>query len=1063
MGDIMRPVSFGELINRVIGEYKNHDSIFSLSKEQFFVDKREKSGSVFNQSCSTYVGPAAGPHTQLTQNIVTSYLAGSRFIELKTVQILDRLEVAKPCIDARDEGYNVEWSTEYTLEKAWDEYAKAWILCHLIESLFNDGKVTEPTFIFNMSVGYDLDGIKTERMQTFIDSMLDASKDARFKEYLEELNALIKDGDLLAGTSFAGLEEKLVDNLTNSISNKICESVTISTMHGCPPKEIEAICNYMLKEKHIDTFVKLNPTLLGYDGVRSILDKLGYDYIHLSRDSFDHDLQYNDAISMLKRLIALAKKEGRGFGVKLTNTLGSVNDQGELPGDEMYMSGRALMPISVNVAAKLSTEFKGDLPVSYSGGANALTITDIFETGIRPITVATDMLHPGGYARMTQMANILDRSAAWDMKKIDVDKLNDLAKKCLESEYLEKAFRGTDQAKVYEDLPLTDCYIAPCIEACPIHQDIPDYVALMGEGRYADALAVIYLTNPLPYITGTICDHQCQLHCTRMDYEGSVKIREVKKQAVENGFADFKEMWVAPGEKSELKTAIIGAGPAGLSAAMFLARSGFQVTIFEKEATAGGVVKNVIPEFRIPEEAINSDVDFIKAHGVDIKFGVSKEETKIDVLKKAGFDYIFFAIGTEKDNPYSLKGGDSVVIEALPFLRAFRVGSDEATLGKHVVVLGAGNVAMDTARSAKRVSGVEDVTIVYRRSLVEMPCDKEEYKFALEDGIKFELLTNPSEYKDGKLTLVKMELGEPDESGRRRPVATDETKTILCDNIISAIASHVDEDDLNYYGLPVNERGKVVCDKETLESSIEDVYMIGDMESGPSTVVECIASARKAVDACVDKVLESMDDEDLDEEEFEHDGECECGCNDDDEINIEELTAEENKYFKQLNVRKSNITLEVDKDTKKFLENEAMRCNECSYLCNKCVEVCPNRANVAIDVRNTGVFEDPFQIVHLDAYCNECGNCATFCPYDQAPYKEKLTLFSRRDDFDNSTNPGFLVDGSDVLIRLEGKLYNCEMNGEGILEGEEGVSDEVAAIIEEIFLSYSYLLGDVDE
>ena len=140
-----------------------------------------------------------------------------------------------------------------------------------------------------------------------------------------------------------------------------------------------------------------------------------------------------------------------------------------------------------------------------------------------------------------------------------------------------------------------------------------------------------------------------------------------------------------------------------------------------------------------------------------------------------------------------------------------------------------------------------------------------------------------------------------------------------------------------------------------------------------------------------------------------------------------------------------------------------MRCNECSYLCNKCVEVCPNRANVAIDVRNTGVFEDPFQIVHLDAYCNECGNCATFCPYDQAPYKEKLTLFSRRDDFDNSTNPGFLVDGSDVLIRLEGKLYNCEMNGEGILEGEEGVSDEVAAIIEEIFLSYSYLLGDVDE
>jgi putative selenate reductase len=1064
MGDIMRPVPFGELINRVLGEYKNHGSIFSLDKEQFFADKREKKGNVFTQSCTTYVGPAAGPHTQLAQNIITSYLAGARFIELKTVQIMDQLEIAKPCIDARDEGYNVEWSTEYTLEKAWDEYAKAWILCHLVEALLNKGEVKEPSFIFNMSVGYNLEGIKTDRMQQFINSMMDANKDERFKEYLEELNSLLKDGDLLAGTDFAGLEEKLVDKLVNNISNKICQSVTISTMHGCPPKEIEAICNYMLTEKKIDTFVKLNPTLLGYDEVRRILDTLGYDYLHLSRDSFDHDLQYTDAVSMLHRLVDLAKKEGRGFGVKLTNTLGSVNDQGELPGDEMYMSGRALMPISVNVAAKLSTEFKGELPVSYSGGANALTISDIFETGIRPITVATDMLHPGGYGRMVQMANILDRSSAWDMKKIDVDKLNDLAKKCLESEYLEKAFRGTDRAKVYKNLPLTDCYVAPCVTACPIHQDIPDYVALMGEGRYADALAVIYLKNPLPYMTGTICDHQCQLHCTRMDYEGSVKIREIKKKAVENGFADFKEMWEAPGERSSLKAAIVGAGPAGLSAAMFLARSGFQVTVFEKEESAGGVVKNVVPEFRIPAEAVNSDFEFIKAHGVDFKFGSSKEDTKIEKLKSDGFDYIFFAIGSEKDNPYSLKGGDDIQREALPFLRAFRKNSDEAKLNKHVVVLGAGNVAMDTARAAKRLEGVEDVTIVYRRSLKEMPADKEEYEFALEEGVNFELLANPVEYKDGKLTLVRMELGAPDESGRRKPIPTDETFEIACDNIITAIASHVDEQDMNYYGIPVDERGKVLYNKETLESDVENVYVIGDMQSGPSTVVEAIASARLAVESCVDKVLEEMDDEEAEEGE-EHDESCECGCHDHDheDVDIEELTAQEDAYFKELKVKKSNITLSVDKDTKEFLETEAMRCNECSYFCNKCVEVCPNRANVAIDVRNTGVFEDPFQIVHLDAYCNECGNCGTFCPYNQAPYKEKLTLFSRRDDFDNSTNPGFFVNGSDVLIRLEGKLYNCEINGEGMLEGEEGVTDEVAAIIEEIFLSYSYLLGEVDQ
>lgn len=1060
MGDIMRPVPFGELVNRILGEYKNHKSIFSLDKEQFFVNRGKKQGKVFNQNCATYVGPAAGPHTQLAQNIITSYLAGARFIELKTVQIMDTLEIPKPCIDARDEGYNVEWSTEYTLEKAWDEYAKGWILCHFVEALFNKGEVKEPSFIFNMSVGYDLEGIKTERMQTFINSMMDATKDERFKEYLEELNSILKDGELFSGTPFAGLEENLVDKLVDNISPKICEQVTLSTMHGCPPKEIEAICSYLITEKKIDTFVKLNPTLLGYDKVRSILDNLGYDYLHLSKASFDNDLQYNDAVSMLHRLVDLAKKEERGFGVKLTNTLGSVNDQGELPGDEMYMSGRALMPLSINVAAKLSTEFDGELPVSYSGGANALTINDIFETGIRPITVATDLLHPGGYGRMLQMANILDRSSTWDMEKVDVEKLNKLAAKSLESEYLNKAFRGTDKVKVYEDLPLTDCYVAPCVEACPIHQDVPDYVALMGEGRYADALAVIYLKNPLPYITGIICDHQCQLHCTRMDYEGSVKIREIKKQAVENGFEEFKEMWEGPTQKSDIKAAIVGAGPAGLSAAMFLARSGFQVTVFEKEKKAGGVVMNVVPTFRIPEEAVDSDVEFIKAHGVEFKFEATKEETKIETLKKAGFDYIFFGLGTEKDNPYSLPGAEEgFVREALPFLRAYRRGSDEATLGKHVAVLGAGNVAIDTARAALRTEGVEDVTIVYRRSLVEMPADKEEYEAALEDGIKFELLADPVEYKNGKVTLVKMELGEEDASGRRRPIPTNKTFQIDCDNIITAIASHVDKDDINYYGLPVDERGKVIFDKETLESQIEDVYYIGDMTTGPSTIVKCIASARKAVEACIDKVLEDFDEDDFDDD-FEFDDE---EHEEHEEINIEELTAQEDEYFKELRVKKSNVTLEVDKENQDFLAIEAMRCNECSYLCNKCVEVCPNRANVAIDVRNSGVFEDPFQIVHLDAFCNECGNCGTFCPYDQAPYKEKFTLFSRKDDFSNSTNPGFIVEGSDIVIRLDGKLYECEINGQGMLEGDEGVTDEVAAIIEEIFLSYSYLLGDVEE
>ena len=322
MSDLMRPVPFGELLKRIIGEYREHDSIFGICRNEFYVDAMTKSIKVFSQSCSTPLGPAAGPHTQLAQNIISSYLVGARFIELKTVQIMDHLEIEKPCIDARDEGYNVEWSTEYTLEKAYDEYLKAWIALHLMESIMQDKVIEKPSFIFNMSVGYNLEGIKQEKMQIYIDSMIDATKKPEFKRYLEEAKALLSDG-LLEGT---GLEDRVENAIAtlDKISANISPSVTVSTMHGCPPKEIEAICSYLLTEKKLDTFVKLNPTLLGYETVRSILDNLGFNYIVLNRDSFTHDLQLEDAKAMLKRLVELANENGRGFGVKLTNTLGKL-------------------------------------------------------------------------------------------------------------------------------------------------------------------------------------------------------------------------------------------------------------------------------------------------------------------------------------------------------------------------------------------------------------------------------------------------------------------------------------------------------------------------------------------------------------------------------------------------------------------------------------------------------------------------------------------------------------------------------------------------------------------
>ncbi len=1085
MGDRMRPVPFEELMERIFSEYRNHGTIFGISKENFHKPSAKHSIEVFGQKCATPLGPAAGPHTQLAQNIVSAYLVGGRFMELKTVQIMDHLEIAKPCIDARDEGHNVEWSTEYTLEKAFDEYLKAWFAVHAIQAALS-GKFDEPDFIFNMSVGYNLEGIKQPKMQTYIDNMMDASKSPLFEQYKAAFKAMIEDDELLCGSDLEKSGKALKD-VAEKISPVICKSVTISTMHGCPPTEIEAICRYMLTEKKLNTFVKLNPTLLGYDEVRAILDDIGFNHVTLKRESFEHDLQYPDAIAMLHRLVDLAKEQKLGFGVKLTNTLGNVNDGKVLPGEERYMSGRALLPISTKVAAKLSAEFDGKLPVSYSGGCTVYSVQDIFDTGIRPITLATDMLKPGGYSRMAQMADILEKnSKTWGKKDIDAKAVEELCQKARSSYYSQKDFRGDAKAKVAGELPMFDCYVSPCMMACPIHQNIPDYISLVGEGKYAEALDVIYQENALPNITCNICDHQCQFHCARMEYEGAVQIREMKKIAVENGTEEYlRRYFEAPQAPADVKAAVIGAGPAGLSAAYFLAKSGFDTTIFEKAENAGGVVANIIPNFRIDPKAIQADIDHVARHGVKFNYGVKREEVTVKALKDAGYDYIYYAVGSEKDNEIKVEGNKKVY-GALEFLEAFKADKALAMLDKNVVVTGGGNTAMDSARAAKRTAGVENVTVVYRRTEKEMPADPDEYKLAKADGINFVFLANPKSMNDGKLICTKMELGEPDASGRRRPVETKETVEIPCDVLITAIGEHADSEALTWYGLPVNEKGWPVVNPDTNESPVEDVYAIGDVQSGPSTVVRCIASARKAVEATIDKVLDSVKDAEIEDakcsgcngctdsegcegcnqEGCKDNSNCDCKKNapEEDEELDEEYLEDEDNFFKDVQARKTHICLDCKtpcSNAKDFAKREASRCMDCTYYCNKCVDVCPNRANVAIDMRFSDATEDPFQILHLDAFCNECGNCASFCNHEGRPYKDKFTLFSRRDDFEDSTNSGFYVEGETVLVRLKDKIVECSIDGDGNLLGE--VPTLVKDLIEQVFLCYDYLLTRVEE
>src|SRR3989337_1089833 len=766
MAERMSTIRFENLLNWIFREYEKEDSIFGIPSIDFLSIKNNSSSQIFGEQLETPIGPAAGPHTQLSQNIISSYLAGGRFFELKTVQIKDDLKIDKPCIDAQDECYNVEWAQELKLEESFDEYLKAWMVLHLLKEVLYSEQNSSRGFIFNMSVGYNLVGIKSERMQKFIDSLVDASNHSSFAKYKELLIAQIENEKFLSLLKNKNHYEKVIisclKTAVENISPLICSSVTLSTMHGCPPDEIESIAKYLLKEKKLHTYIKLNPTLLGYERVNEILQALGFKNIELNSDSFKNDLKYENAVAMISQLQKYAVQFNREFGIKLSNTLPVKNKRQILSGDEIYMSGRSLFPLTINLASKLVESFNGEINISYSGGASIYNTSDIIKCGIYPVTYATDLLKPGGYRRLTQIVKTISADFIGNFKheKINLEMLNQLAEDSLKDSYYKKKSRLVESIKITSKLEKFDCFVAPCVTACPIHQDVPEYVKLVEEGRYEEAFEVIVSKNALPNITAHICDHQCQFHCTRWDYDEPVKIRDLKKVAVDEGRKKylvkiFERKYI---DNNKIRCAVVGAGPSGLAASYFLAQAGFDITVFEKHDKAGGVVQNIIPEFRLPQSAIDNDVEFIKQLGVKFEFNVNSNFS-VEELKQKGFKYIYIAVGAGESRKLHLKGNEKNVIDALDFLWKYH-HKDKIALGKSVAVIGGGNSAMDAARVAKRIGGVERVYILYRRTKEFMPAAKEEFDNAIEDGVIFRELLAPIELTNKILRCQKMQLSE---------------------------------------------------------------------------------------------------------------------------------------------------------------------------------------------------------------------------------------------------------------------------------------------------------------
>ncbi len=983
MSELMIPIPFRELMTWITTEYQKEGSIFGVHKPY---KAGVKKLPIFDEYIETAYGPAAGPNTQLAQNIIAGYFGGARFFELKTVQKMDGADLAacisRPCILAEDECYNCEWSTELYVQQAFEEYVKAWCACKILAKVYGLG---DPNgFVFNMSVGYDLEGIKGEKIDKYLNGMINASETPIFKECIKVLK------------EFFPAESAFID----SISPRVSGSVTVSTLHGCPPDEIERIASYLISEKHLHTYVKCNPTILGYETARSILDGMGYDYISFDDHHFKEDLQYEDAVPMFHRLQALANENGLEFGLKLSNTFPVDVKQGELPSEEMYMAGKSLFPLTTTMAARIAREFNGKLRISYAGGADYFNIDKLFACGIWPITMATTELKPGGYQRFVQIGDKLDAMDFKPFTGVNVTAIEALALAARSDKYHVKDIKPLPSRKLEEKVPLMDCFTAPCKGGCPIQQDIPEYIELCRKGRYPSALRVIMEKNPLPFITGTICAHRCQTKCTRNFYDESVGIRATKLVAAERGYDKYFSKLTKPApSESGANVAIVGGGPTGMAAAYFLARAGIPVTIYEKSNNLGGIVRQVIPAFRISDEAIDKDASFLFKLGVQVK--LNTPAPSVAELKAIGYTHIFFAVGAWKAGKLDIPGN---VLPVIGWLKDMKAGK-EVSLG-HVAVVGGGNTAMDAARVALR-SGAKSSTLVYRRTKKYMPADAEELELAIADGVQFLELVAPVEQKDGVLKCEKMVLGDPDEKGRRSPVPTGEFVEIPCDTVISAVGEKVESELFTANGIEVDAKGI-----PAFKTNIEGVYVGGDAMRGPATMVEGIADATWFANAVI--------------------GEAHT-------FNMP-ATA---KATRTEAIAKKGILCESSKC-------EGDRCLTCNVVCQVCADVCPNRANVVIELP-----DGRHQILHVDRMCNECGNCAIFCPYSSAPYRDKFTLFMDREGFDESVNnSGFLpLSGKKVLVRLDGKVAEYD------LDAANDLPADIEVFILTVLTKYTYLIG----
>lgn len=494
MSDVMKSLSFEYLIDDCLQGYYTKGKILEIDKKDFFTNVNDNLKMIFNDEYLRYpIGPAAGPHTQLAQNLLSAYITGARFFELKTVQIIDGKQmqsmIEKPCIDVKNVGYNVEWSTELTVEEAANEYIKGSVLLQVMSVELGLSDIKD--FVFNISVGYNLEGIQSKKISDFIDNLKEAKNTETFKECIKVLKDNIN--------KFKRFKLEDIDK----ISSKITNTITLSTMHGAKAEEILDIARYLIINKNINTFIKCNPTLLGFENIREILNNLGYNDIVIRREDFDNDLKFDMAVAIVNELKKLGKENGVFVGIKLTNTLPVYNSRNILPGESMYLSGKPLYPIAMGVSRMFAEALNGDIHMSLSGGIDKNNIVSVLKTGIAPLTVSTLLLKPGGYKNLKSLLDEINTESI-KFEKLNVDDIKDLA----ENAKFDENYKNKGDGRYLEDtLPTYDCFkknCGICVDVCPNRANMRVY-----DDRFDAAYQIVHIENRC-----NECDN-CHTFCTR--------------------------------------------------------------------------------------------------------------------------------------------------------------------------------------------------------------------------------------------------------------------------------------------------------------------------------------------------------------------------------------------------------------------------------------------------------------------------------------------------------------------------------------------------------------------